>query len=488
MERIETTSCHAKPDRAAAARYDMAFYSDRQDAGEDVDHAVDVAPDAVFPPACHAAHPHVSDLLADVSVAVVGLGHVGLRVAVAMAGKFPTVGFDVDETRVSTLRKGIDCIGDVAQADLATCRLALHSDPAALADSNFFIVAVPTLLTPGGKPDICLLESACATIGKVMPPGATVVFESTVYPGATEEVCGPALECASGMRCGIDFQLGYSPERLNPGDAQRGFASIVKLVSAQDARTLDRIAAVYETVVTAGVYRASSIKVAEAAKALENTQRDVNIALVNEMAKICGLLGIRTHDVLHAAGSKWNFLPFTPGLAGGHCVGVDPCYLADKAQHLGYHPDLILAARRINDSMPAYIASQIVLKMAAQEKRIRGARVGIMGITFKEGVPDLRDSRAVELAQALAIYGIQAHVADPRADVYESRSEYGIELEDETDWGNLDVLVLAVPHPEFLGRLHEQIDQSLRREGMLVDLKAVVDPATLREDLFYMSL
>lgn len=485
MERLETTTYRAGAERPAVMRDDHAFARTPSDASEDARLPAD---DAVHAHAGIDVHPQPADLLADVAIAVVGLGHVGLRVAVAMAGKFPTVGFDVDETRVSTLRNGIDCMDEVAVPVLAKSRLVLHADPAALSDSNFFIVAVPTPLTPGGKPDVGMLESACATIGGVMSPGATVVFESTVYPGATEEVCGPALERASGMRCGIDFHLGYSPERLNPGDAAHGFESIVKLVSAQDERTLDRIAAVYGTVVRAGVFRARSIKVAEAAKALENTQRDVNIALVNEMAKICGLLGIRTHDVLHAAGSKWNFLPFTPGLAGGHCIGVDPCYLADKAQHLGYSPQLILAARRINDSMPAYIASQIVLRMAVQEKRIRGARVGILGITFKEGVPDVRDSRTVELAQALAIYGITACIADPRADVYESRSEYGIELEDETRWEGLDVLVLAVPHPEFMGRLHEQIDGSLRRRGLLVDLRSMVDPATLREDLFYMSL
>ncbi|WP_082563184.1 nucleotide sugar dehydrogenase [Pseudoxanthomonas sp. Root65] len=429
-----------------------------------------------------------ASLLGHVAVAVVGLGYVGLRVATAMAGTFPTVGFDVDETRLSTLRNGIDCSGEVAQDILVHSRLKLHSDPAALADSNVFIVAVPTPLTPGGKPDLGMLEDACTMIGKVMAPGATVVIESTVYPGTTEEVCGPALERASGLRCGVDFQIAYSPERLNPGDTRRDFASIVKLVAAQDRRTLDLVAAVYGSVVGAGVHRVDSIKVAEAAKLLENTQRDVNIALINEMAQICGLLGIRAADVLRAAGSKWNFLPFTPGLVGGHCVGIDPYYLADAAQRSGYHPRVILAARQVNEGMPAYVASRIVLAMAAQETRVRGARVGLLGITFKEGVPDIRNSKTVELAQALALYGIQAHIADPRADVYESRAAFGIELEDETDWGDLDVLVLAVPHAEFMARIYDQAEQSLRPQGLFVDLKAALDPALLPEDVFYMAL
>lgn len=447
----------------------------------------------IAPPACAAdtgsdCGSQTGSMLQGVRVAVVGLGYVGLRVAVAMADRFPTVGFDVDETRLSTLRNGLDCTGEVEPGVLARSSLSLQSDPATLAESSFFIVAVPTPLTPGGKPDLAILEQACATIGAVMPRGATVVIESTVYPGTTERICGPALERASGLQCGVDFQLAYSPERLNPGDARRGFASIVKLVAAQDRRTLDLVAAVYGAVVGAGVHPVDSIKVAEAAKLLENTQRDVNIALINEMAQICGLLGIRVADVLRAAASKWNFLPFSPGMVGGHCVGIDPYYLAAAAQEMGYHPRLIAAARQVNEGMPAYIASRIVLAMAAQEIRIRGARVGLLGITFKEGVADIRNSKTVELARALALYGIQAHIADPRADVYESRAAFGIELEDETDWGDLDVLVLAVPHAEFMARIYDQADQSLRPQGLFVDLKGMVDPALLPEDLFYLAL
>ena len=486
MERHEHPYFRTKSDRPAAPAYDEASAGDLSLADEaPAAHACTGACIEHYddpPPAGDAS------LLGNVTVAVVGLGYVGLRVATAFADTFPTLGFDIDETRLSTLRNGIDCTDEIGPDVLAHSRLMLHSDPAALADSNFFIVAVPTPLTAAGKPDLGMLVEACATIGRAMAPGATVVIESTVYPGTTEEVCGPALEQASGLRCGVDFQLAYSPERLNPGDARRDFTSIVKLVAAQDRRTLDLVAAVYGTVVGAGVHRVESIKVAEAAKLLENTQRDVNIALINEMAQICGLLGIRVADVLGAAASKWNFLPFSPGMVGGHCVGIDPYYLADTAQRFGYQPRLILAARQVNEGMPAYIASRIVLAMAAQETCIRGARVGILGVTFKEGVPDIRNSKTVELAQALAVYGIQAHIADPRADVYESRAAFGIELEDETDWGDLDVLVLAVPHAEFTARIYDQAEQSLRPQGMFVDLKGAVDPALLPEDVFYLAL
>lgn len=427
--------------------------------------------------------------LGQISAAVIGLGHAGLPVAVAMARTFPTIGFDIDEIRIWMLRKGVDCTGEVSEGELARTRLDLHDDRASLAGCNFFIVAVPTPLTAGGKPDLSLLEAACALIGEVMRPGAIIVFESTVFPGATEEVCGPALEKASGLACGIDFKLAYSPERVNPGDPEHTLESVTKVVSAQDAKSLAVVASVYEEIIGAGVHRASSIKVAEAAKVLETTQRDVNIALMNEMAKICSLLGIRTADVLKTASTKWNFLPFTPGfVGGGHAIGVESGYLSAKAEQLGYHPELIPAGRRINDSMPAYVASQIVLKLAAQEKRVRGARVGILGLTFKEGVPDLRDSKAFQLYEALGIYGIKARVADARADFYEARREYGIDLEDVSGWSNLDVLVLAVPHPQYVDGIHALIQQALRPGGVFVDVKSVVDPASLREDVVLFAL
>lgn len=430
-----------------------------------------------------------SGQLGRISVAVIGLGHAGLPVAMAMARMFPTIGFDIDEIRIWMLRKGVDHTGEVSEDELARTHLDLHDDRASLAGCNFFIVAVPTPLTAAGKPDLSLLEGACELIGEVMRPGAVVVFESTVFPGATEEICGPALEKASGLACGIDFKLGYSPERVNPGDPEHTLDSVTKVVSAQDEKSLAVVASVYEAVVGAGVHRASSIKVAEAAKVLETTQRDVNIALMNEMAKICSLLGIRTADVLKAASTKWNFLPFTPGfVGGGHAIGVESGYLAAKAEQLGYHPEIIPAGRRINDSMPAYVASQIVLKLAAQEKRVRGARVGILGFTFKEGISDQRDSKTFELHEALGIYGIKARIADARADFYEARREYGIDLEDASGWNNLDVLVLAVPHPEYIDGIHALIKQSLRTGGVFVDIKSVVDPTSLREDVVLFAL
>lgn len=410
--------------------------------------------------------------LGRISAAVVGLGHAGLPVAMAMARTFPTIGFDIDEIRIWMLRRGVDCTGEVGEADLARTRLDLHDDRPSLAGCNFFIVAVPTPLKAGGKPDLSHLEAACALIGDVMRPGAIIVFESTVFPGATEEICGPALEKASGLACGIDFKLGYSPERVNPGDPEHTLENVTKVVAAQDAKTLDVVAAVYAAIIGAGVHRARSIKVAEAAKVLETAQRDVNIALMNEMAKICSLLGIRTADVLSTAATKWNFLPFTPGLVGGgQAIGVASGYLAARAEQLGYHPEIIPAGRRINDSMPAYLASQIVLKLAGQERRVRGARVGILGFTFKEGIADLRDSKAFELYEALGIYGIKARIADGRADFYEARREYGVDLEDTAGWSNFDVLVLAVPHPEYVADIHALIGQSLRTGGVLVDIK-----------------
>ncbi len=427
-------------------------------------------------------------VLSDISVAVIGLGYVGLPVAVALARKYPTIGFDIDARRVSTLRNGIDWTGAISQEELVASKLEFQSDPTALADSNFFVVAVPTPLTTGNRPDFSMLESTCKLLGAVLKPGATIVFESTVFPGATEEICGPALEKASGLKCGVDFKLAYSPERINPGDKERQLEAIIKIVSAQDEESLELVAGVYGAIIDAGIYRASSIKVAEAAKVLENTQRDINIALMNEMSKICGLIGIRMADVLKAAGTKWNFLQFTPGLVGGHCIGVDPYYLTAKAEQLGYHPEVILAGRRINDSMPAYLASQIVLKLAVQGMPIRDARVGILGITYKEGVPDIRNSKVVDLYEALATYGIKPRVADPRADVEETRHEHGIELEDCADWSGLDVLILAVPHPEYSEAIQDQINRSVRDGGIFVDIKSIVNSNALRSDLIYLSL
>jgi UDP-N-acetyl-D-galactosamine dehydrogenase len=416
------------------------------------------------------------------------LGYVGLPVALALSRQFNVIGFDVDSRRIEALKEGWDWTDEVSADELASSNLTFHSEINQLEGCNFFVVAVPTPLTAGKSPDLSMLRSACTLLGKVIRPGATIVFESTVYPGATEEVCGPALEAASGLKCGEDFKLGYSPERINPGDKTRRLETIVKIVSAQDDETLERIASVYGAIIDAGIHRASSIKVAEAAKVLENTQRDINIALMNEMAKICDLIGIRTADVLDAAGTKWNFLRFTPGLVGGHCIGVDPYYLTAKAEELGYHPEVILAGRRINDSMSTYLASRIVRKLATKGLAVHGAKVGILGITFKEAVPDIRNSKVVDLRNALGDFGIQPLVSDSRADPDETRHEYGIELEDSAGWSALDALVLAVPHPEYEAGLAERISRSVREGGIVVDLKSVIDPSTLRPDLTYISL
>ncbi len=426
--------------------------------------------------------------VSSIKIAVIGLGYVGLPVAVAFAKRFDVIGFDVDFRRCEALEKGWDWTNEVSANELASISLTFHSEVNALEGCNFFIVAVPTPVTACNSPDLSMIRHACTLLGKVIRPGATIVFESTVYPGATEEVCGPALEAASGLTCGEDFKLGYSPERINPGDKTRRLESIVKIVSAQDAITLERIASIYGEIIEAGIHRASSIKVAEAAKVLENTQRDVNIALMNEMAKICDLMGIRTKDVLDAAGTKWNFLAFTPGLVGGHCIGVDPYYLTAKAEELGYHPEVILAGRRINDGMAIYLANRIVRALTTKGMAIHGARVGILGFTFKEAVPDIRNSKVFDLCKAFGDFGIHPLVSDSRADPAEARHEYGIELDDSNGWSALDALVLAVPHPEYQAGLAERISRSVREGGVVVDLKSVIEPASLRPDLTYISL
>lgn len=423
-----------------------------------------------------------------IKIGVIGLGYVGLPVAISLSRAFPTIGFDVDERRVSTLRQGLDWTEEFTSEDLQKADIEYFSEIAELKSCNFFVVAVPTPVTSGNSPDFSMLESACKLIGPAISPGAIIVFESTVFPGATEDICGPALEAATGLTCGVDFKLGYSPERINPGDKERQLENIVKIVSAQDAESLEVVASVYEKIIDAGVHRASSIKVAEAAKVLENTQRDINIALMNEMAKICSLIGIRTADVLEAAGTKWNFLRFTPGLVGGHCIGVDPYYLTAKAEELGYHPEVILAGRRINDSMPAYMAGQIIRQLATKGVSIPSARVGILGITFKEGVPDIRNSKVADLYQSLCEFGIKPRVADPRADADETQHEYGITLEDSDNWTGFDVLIVAVSHPEYCENLNDRVDRALRQGGIVVDVKSIITQADIRPDLTYISL
>src|SRR5712691_4643328 len=384
-------------------------------------------------------------------VAVVGLGYVGLPVAVEFGKHRPTVGHDLSRKKIENLRRRVDATGEVSTAQLEEARhLRFSHDPAELERADFIIVAVPTPINAARQPDLKPLESASLTVGKYLKPGAIVIYESTVYPGATEEICVPILEKHSGMRWKQDFHVGYSPERINPGDTEHSFTRITKVVAGDDDATLAKVADLYASVVTAGVHRASSIKVAEAAKVIENTQRDLNIAFVNELAIIFEKLGLDTLEVLKAAGTKWNFLPFRPGLVGGHCIGVDPYYLTHKAELLGYHPEVILAGRRINDGMGQHIARKTVQQMIHAGRNIKGARVSVLGLTFKEDCPDIRNSKVIDVIRELEEFGVQTYIHDPMAVADEALHEYGVRL---VDWHDLpvgDALILAVPHKRFL--------------------------------------
>jgi UDP-N-acetyl-D-galactosamine dehydrogenase len=413
---------------------------------------------------------------------------VGLPVAVAFARHFEVIGFDVDSRRIEHLRKGDDWTGEIESGELAASTMRYTDNAADLSECDFFVVAVPTPVDAKCSPDFSLLVRACQTIGPVMRPGSIVVFESTVHPGATEEICGPELEKVSGLRCGIDFKLGYSPERINPGDREHPLEKIVKIVAGQDAESADVIARTYGRIIEAGVHRASSIKVAEAAKVLENTQRDINIALMNEMSKICDLVGISTAEVLAAAGTKWNFLRFTPGLVGGHCIGVDPYYLTSKAQELGYHPEVILAGRRINEGMAAHVAARLVQVLVRKHRLSPTTRVGMLGVTFKENVPDIRNSKVVDLYAALQRYGITPVAYDPRADKAQMAHEYGITLADKSDLRNLDVLILAVPHAEIMASIWDDMPQMITEGAVVCDLRSALDKRRLPADIEYFAL
>ena len=421
--------------------------------------------------------------------AVIGLGYVGLPVALALAKKFePVIGFDISQRRIAALQDAKDVTGEVSAAALRETRLRLTADPEALSEASFFIVTVPTPIDSERRPDLAPLEGACALIGARLRPGAVVVFESTVYPGLTREFCGPLLAKASGLRQGIDFKLGYSPERINPGDKEHRLETIIKVVAGEDEATRERVAAVYARIVDAGIYRASSLEVAEAAKVIENTQRDLNIALMNELAIIFDRLGIPTKEVLQAAGTKWNFLRFTPGLVGGHCIGVDPYYLTARAEAAGYYPQVILSGRRINDGMGGFIAQRLVKLLIAAERPVKGARVGILGITFKEDVSDLRNSRVPDIVGELREFGISALVADPFADPAEARREYGIELAPLEAFTELDGLILAVPHRVLGADGWEKFLAALAPGGVFVDVKSVVDRGRVPPELHYWSL
>lgn len=422
-------------------------------------------------------------------IAVIGLGYVGLPVALALARKFePVYGFDISTERLDELRRGHDRTREVSREELLKSKLKFTSRAEDLSDCSFFIVTVPTPIDSERRPDLRPVLAACRTVGRVLKPGAVVVFESTVYPGVTREICGPALsEASGGLRPSVDFFLGYSPERINPGDQEHRLETIVKVVAGDSQETLKRVASVYGAIVKAGIHEAPSIEVAEAAKVIENTQRDLNIALMNELAIIFDRLGIPTRDVLAAAGTKWNFLKFSPGLVGGHCIGVDPYYLTARAESVGYHPHVILSGRRINDGMGAYVAQRLVKMLVAAEKPVKRARVGILGLTFKENVPDLRNSRVPDIVAELRSFGIEPIVHDPLADAEEARHEYGLELEPLTSFTKLDGAILAVPHRFYLedpGSLFG----SLNPGGVFVDVKSAIDRSRVPEGIAYWSL
>lgn len=422
-------------------------------------------------------------------ICVIGLGYVGLPVAHAFAKKFKgVIGFDVSQRRIQELREGHDSTGELTAEQLADVNIEFTDDGARIKDASFIIVAVPTPVDSNRNPDFSMLKAACRTVGMNLSKGATVVFESTVYPGATEEVCGPALQEASGLVAGVDFKLAYSPERINPGDKEHPIEKIVKVVSGQDAETLEKVATMYEAIIDVGVHRASSIKVAEAAKVLENTQRDINIALMNEMAKISRLAGFRTADVLAAASTKWNFLPFSPGLVGGHCIGVDPYYLTSRAEQLGYHPEVILAGRRINDGMPRFVATELLQLLATAGFPIRRAQIGMLGATFKENVPDVRNSKSAEVAIEIKKFGMTVMINDPYADCAEFEEEYGHKLVDLDGMEDLDALIVAVPHDVYKRNLPQLISSKLNAGGVLIDIKGALDPAEYTNQYTYWSL
>lgn len=410
------------------------------------------------------------------TVCVVGLGYVGLPVAVAFGKIFQTIGYDISGEKIDTLRSYSDVTGEVSSDELkASSYLRLTNNPEQLAQADFIIVAVPTPVNSAHQPDFGPLESASTTVGKHLKKGAIVIYESTVYPGATEEICVPLLEKHSGLRWGRDFHIGYSPERINPGDKSHQFTQITKVVSGDDANTLAQVADLYESVVTAGVYRASSIRVAEAAKVIENTQRDLNIAFVNELAIIFDRLGLDTSEVLSAANTKWNFLPFRPGLVGGHCIGVDPYYLTHKAELAGYHPEVILAGRRINDGMGAYVARKTIQQLIRAGHNIKGARVNVLGLTFKENCADIRNTKVIDIIRELAEFGVETYIHDPHADPEAVWHEYQIRLR---SWDALPVAeatILAVPHQCFLERAPSAFLQKTTPDGCLIDIKAVLD-------------
>ncbi len=415
------------------------------------------------------------------SIGVVGLGYVGLPLALSFGQKVKTVGFDVDQSKLDAYKKGVDPSGLLTQEEFEAARyIEFSGNPETLKGLEMVIIAVPTPIDDSKAPDLRYLEGASMITGENLERGTVVVYESTVYPGVTEDFCVPILEKFSGLRCGRDFKVGYSPERINPGDPEHTLQKIVKVVSAQDEETLEFVAQTYELVVDAGVHRASSIKVAEAAKVIENTQRDLNIALMNELALIFNRLGIDTMEVLEAAGTKWNFLPFRPGLVGGHCIGVDPYYLTHLAKRIGYHPEVILAGRRINDSMGTYVAQRTIKELLRKKISVEKATCAILGVTFKEDCPDIRNSRVLDIVNEFRDYGIEPILHDPLADVAEVKEVFGIPLTYEIPL-DVDALLLTVPHREYIAQLDDIVASFKRRgNGVIIDVKSVIDRDTFK--------
>ena len=423
-------------------------------------------------------------------IAVVGLGYVGLPIAVAFSRQGKVIGFDINKAKVEELQRGIDRTGEVSPIDLKASNVQFTCEPTDLKAADFIIVAVPTPINEALQPDLKALRMASELIGKNMSAGTIVVYESTVYPGVTEDICLPILAKTSGLKPGIDFKVGYSPERINPGDKEHTIERIVKVVSAQDADSLEVIANTYGLVVNAGIHRASSIKVAEAAKVIENTQRDLNIALMNELALIFHRLGIDTKSVLEAAGTKWNFLKFSPGLVGGHCIGVDPYYLTSKAESVGYHPQVILAGRRINNGMGKFVAEQTMKRLRELNRPVNDLKAAVLGLTFKENVPDLRNSRVPDIIHELREYGVQVEVHDPIAQSEEAFEEYGVRLSKWDDLKDIDVIIVAVAHRHYADMEIQKLLKPLRsqREGVVIDVKCLLDRTKLPKTLKYWRL
>lgn len=412
-------------------------------------------------------------------ISLVGLGYVGMPIAVAFSKQVGVVGFDVNAHKIDLYKKGIDPTNEVGNEIIAKCAVEFTSDETKLREAKFHIVAVPTPVNSDHTPDLTPVEGASHIVGRNLTKGSIVVYESTVYPGVTEDICVPILEQESGLKCGVDFKIGYSPERINPGDKVHRLETIVKIVSGMDAETLEEVANIYSLVAKAGVHRAESIKVAEAAKVIENSQRDINIAFMNELSIIFNKMGIDTKSVLEAAGTKWNFLKFQPGLVGGHCIGVDPYYLTYKAEELGYHSQIILSGRRINDDMGKYVVESLVKKLIMADIPIKNAKIAILGFTFKENCPDTRNTKVIDIVNELAEYGIKPVIVDPAADAEEAKRLYGLEFDSMDAVKNMDAVILAVQHDEFKNLTMKEIDSfypaDAEKKKVLVDIKGILD-------------